>query len=80
MRQVADLVQKQGPSLGCSNHTPERLDGPRECAPVDDVGDHGQNCVEYIALMFGPGTRLEPPPKEEPSYTVTFNSLTWMSM
>jgi len=46
----------------------------------DGYYDHGQNCVEYIALMFGPGTRRQPAPPEESERTYPVDSLSWMSM
>ena len=42
--------------------------------------DHGQNCVEYIALMFGPGTSLKPAPTELSERTYPVDSLSRMSM
>jgi hypothetical protein len=35
--------------------------------------------VEYIALIFGPGTRLKQTPKEKPQYTVQPGPLSWMA-
>lgn len=48
---------------------------------VDGYYDHhGQNCVEYIALMFGPGTRLKAAPKKEPLITSPPDPLGWMAV
>lgn len=46
----------------------------------DGYYDHGQNCVEYLALMFGPGTRLKPQPKARPSPTFPPDPLGWMAV
>ena len=54
---------------------------PNTCRPLKDgYYDHGQNCVvEYIALMFGSGTRLKPTPKAKPSPTFPADRLGWMA-
>ena len=46
----------------------------------DGYYDHGQNCVEYIALMFGPGTRRKAAPKAKPSPTFPSDPLSWMAV
>jgi hypothetical protein len=41
----------------------------------DGYCDHGQNCVEYTSLMFGPGTRREPAPPARSERTYPIESL-----
>ena len=47
--------------------------------PTDAYYEYGQKCVEYLALMFGNGTRLNAKPKEKPSPTFPPDPLSWMS-
>jgi hypothetical protein len=42
--------------------------------------DHGQYCVEYIALMCGSGTRLKAALRKEPSPAVPPDPLGWMAV
>ena len=44
----------------------------------DGYYDHGQNCVEYIAQMFGPGTTLMPVMKANPTDAYPVHPLSWM--
>jgi hypothetical protein len=46
----------------------------------DGYYDYGQNCVEYIALMFGPGTRLKASPNRERLATALPDPLGWMAV
>jgi hypothetical protein len=46
----------------------------------DGYYDYGQNCVEYIALMFGPGTRRKAAPKAKVSPTFPSDPLSWMAV
>jgi len=45
----------------------------------DGYYDHGQNCVEYVALMFGPGTKLKPVIKANPMHAYPLDPLSWMN-
>jgi hypothetical protein len=54
---------------------------PNPRRPLKDgygYDDHGRNCVEYIAQMFGPGTKLKPAPHKPPVRTYPFDPLSWM--
>jgi hypothetical protein len=42
--------------------------------------DDGQNRVEFITLLFGPGTRLKPAPKREPSRSFPIDPLSCMAV
>ena len=44
----------------------------------DGYYDHGQNCVEDIAQMFGPGTKLKPGMKANPMQAYPPSALSWM--
>ena len=44
----------------------------------DGYYDHGQNCVEYIAQMFGPGTKLKPVMQVERTPAYLLDPLSWI--
>ena len=46
----------------------------------DGYSDHGQNCVDHIALMFGAGTRRKAAPNKEPRITSPPDPPGWMAV
>jgi hypothetical protein len=44
----------------------------------DGYYDCGQNCVEYIAQMFGPGTKLKPVMQVERTPAYLLDPLSWI--
>ena len=56
-----------------------RSTGANTRRPLQDgYDDRGQNCEEYIALMFGPGTRLKAATTGPPLPTFPPGPLNWM--